>query len=493
MEEESRANMSSLLEVNQLDYRMPPSLSIATSRTMKAYRSQDTGAGAKMGVDSVDFRLSTGATYVDFHNSFLRFKVKFSDLGVTLPMYLTPHTGWAQSIKTFTITHSSGVELDRMNDSAGEWCQIQAYLNQGEQSRRTRGALSRLNDTPWPSDPYLTNAGYEQVIGVPGPTILAPTAYSPGVLPPSYDQDAWVENMTANDVEVIIPLTDVAGFFTPAMLAPSFLAAGLQIKLDFHTPETFFFSPTGITPTLQVLITDPEVHLETFTLTDSMVRKLAQISAAGGLEWYWDACFQQTSLAESTQHTIQISRATSRANYVVAKTRLVKDVTDAAKDSFASLPWYDPLDHESPKEIDKPVVGNMNNFQIQLGAQYIPSRGLRSRYEFLHAALKTFSQFRRMDEKGGLTPEQFFGWKYKGDLAGDSYSPALAVAALPLESSSTLSQTGAAISAQRTAVVNLGFEFESPAAGLRGAKRVDLFVNYSKLVTLFLDSCVVRS
>ena len=69
------------------------------------------------------------------------------------------------------------------------------------------------------------------------------------------------------------------------------------------------------------------------------------------------------------------------------------------------------------------------------------------------------------------------------------YSLGLAVSAVPLESSSTLQQSGAAISAQRTAVVNMTWAKSDDTDD----RKIDAFVPYSKLATLFLDSVVVRS
>ena len=104
--QDEKADISSLLEVNRLDYRLPPSLSIATSRATKVYRAMESSYVA--GAAQMQFTLSSGATYVDFLNSFLRFKVKMpTGLSNSRPK-MPAHCGWAQLIRQIRIVHSSG-------------------------------------------------------------------------------------------------------------------------------------------------------------------------------------------------------------------------------------------------------------------------------------------------------------------------------------------------------------------------------------------------
>jgi len=229
-----------------------------------------------------------------------------------------------------------------------------------------------------------------------------------------------------------------------------------------------------------------------------------QVSASSGLEWYFDAVHSMEGGGTESDYSMQITRALSRANNVIVKTRTRSDIGNTFKDSYGSQPWVKKISEgggtaNSPPALNLPdstIDGSMVGLQIQLGAQYIPSRSLKDRSEFIHSALKTFSQFRRTDQVGGVNDTMFSGFrttrKTTADAAGDNYMNGLAIAAVPLESSSTLQQSGAAISAQRTAVVNMSW---NPAAGATpiASRKVDVFVVYSKLATLFLDSVVIRS
>ena len=506
--QDEKADISSLLEVNRLDYRLPPSLSIATSRSMKVYKSMESSYIA--GSAQMQFTLSSGATYVDFLNSFLRFKVKMPNNTVGNPK-MPAHCGWAQLIRQIRIVHSSGVEIDRTKDSVGEWIQIQNYYDRSEACRRTQGSLYSLNDTARASS--LTMSGNtitraKEGLNVSDAESKTNTTPLGDYLPSDANEAFYIDGDVSNrEFDVCIPLAHLAGFFNVDLLALSFLAAGLQVHIDFYKPDHFFVTSTGnngipITPTMlnpaipwqgDLKIISPEMHLETFTLTDSILRKLSQISSSSGLEWYFDAVHQMNHTVGESDLSMQITRALSRANNVIVKSRNAKYLGNSLVDSYASQSWVLPTEEGGIQE-DVKQDGTLVEFQVQLGAQYIPSRSLQTKKEVLHSSLKTFSQFRRSDEVGGVDDSQFSG--IRTNLATETegvYLSGLAVAAVPLESSSTLQQSGAAISAQRTAVVNMKWKGEAAQVSDYGLRRVDAFVVYSKLCTLFLDSVVVRS
>ena len=504
---ESQADISSLLEVNRLDFRLPPSLSIATSRSMKVYRSQQSSYIA--GGQQLQFTLSSGSTYVDFMNSFLKFTVKLPDvIGAAVKPKMPPHCGWANMIQQIRIVHSSGVELDRINTGVGEWLQIMNYYDRSADTRKVVGGLYDLNDTSRPSPLVNSNSALARAkegLNVP----YDAAAYHGDSMLTGAGQVMDISfRPEGKEFPVCIPLSQLLGFFNVDLLAPSFLSAGLQIHIDMYSPEHFFVCGTDNRGNYtgangwpsadgDVKIVNPEMHLETFTLTDSIVRKLSQISASSGLEWYFDAVHTMSGGGSEGDYSMQISRALSRANNVIVKTRTKSYIGDTFRDSFGSQPWVLPVNEgggTSTNDLstgDATINGAMNNFQVQLGAQYIPSKSLSQKKEFIHSALKTFSQFRRSDEIGGPDDTQFSGFRTTRNTVKETpnkYMHGLAISAVPLESSSTLQQSGAAISAQRTAVVNMGW-----VGGGGTARQVDCFVVYSKLATLFLDSVVVRS
>jgi hypothetical protein len=319
----------------------------------------------------------------------------------------------------------------------------------------------------------------------------------------NYDDVTYapIDDATLQTHRVVIPLCQLAGICDHDLLAPSYLTAGLRIELSFYQKEHFFVKQGVWNVADTVTITKPEINLECFQLTDSIVRKLSQISASSGLEWYFDAVHHMSSTMATKQVTVQITRALSRCNNVIVKSRHDSAINRYDQDSLASQPWVYDVPKAGADAVaaaeENGVSGNLEAFQVQLGAQFIPSQPIQYREDFLHSAMKTFSQFRRSDEVGGVELPTFTGVKKtQGALAvASTYKPGLAIAAIPLESSSTLQQSGSAISAQRTAVVNLSYANDVGQLGaLPGSlRRVDVFCVYSKLCSLFLDSVVVRS
>jgi hypothetical protein len=520
-DDDSKADISTLLTVNQMDYRLPPSLSIATSRASKTYPSRL--QNYKLGDNSrpLSFTVSTGAHFVDWKNSYLRFSAKFPDGGDTFIPKFAPYTGWLQSIRGFKITHSSGVELERVQVALGPWLQLKQFYDQSSEERGTVGSLSRYNNSD-----VSNSVIWDRNINETGSTLpndIAPT-------------DAVVD--------VCIPLCKLSGFFNNSNISPGYLAAGLQIDLWTYTPEELFVlqnqalragnldgevtqvltgaAPPGVGndtdtsanwPAAGVVLENPVLVLDTFAITDSIVRKISQISASDGLEWDFTGLHHQgKQSSSSTTETIQIQKAISRANNIVVKSRRVGSVLGPNRklfDTYGGEPWI-PLAPQIGNATDNAknafIDGTMLTGQVQLGAQYIPSTPLETTTDFMHSAYKTFGNFRRSDQDAGPSYYQFTGHYLTGkadDVSGttpldghpDLFTNAQACLAVPLENSSTLAQSGAAISAQRTAVVNI--EFKAEAGGDWGnvtqGRIVDTYLEFTKVVTLFLDSVVVRS
>ena len=256
----------------------------------------------------------------------------------------------------------------------------------------------------------------------------------------------------------------------------------------------------------QLEIKTPEMYLECYHLTDSIARKLQQISSSSGLEWNFTEIFHTQVTTAEANPGIQLTRAMSRANSVIAKVRAANFLENSVRDSFASLPWLNEatgtIDYNPGSNAGLDFQDGALGMQLQLGSQFIPSRPLEAQVEeHMHSNLVTFAQFHRA--QNSVVPRRgFAGYRLTADVAADTgltatpgtiFSGMSAVSSLPLESSGTLAQSGAAISAQRTCVVNMNFTTAANAASRYGSRRIDLYVPHEKLATLFLDSVVVRS
>lgn len=554
-------DVASLMEANSLDYRIPPALSIATSRAMKSYPALN--QSYEMG-QTIVLVVSSGASYIDLQNSYLAFTVKFNKgagapdiTGVRMPA----KTGYNMMFQRGVGVHSSGVEVERVNDALGEWAQIETYYNTSKEKRAIQGSLYNFNDSSYPGSvlrnttdafeeamrgywsnsvhynrpdaadgkytvdefqgnfdqqgDYLdgtpsTWAGWQQKYNFHARTTLSQISQNTILTNPAlainnitaFKED---DDLSGQTVRVVIPLPELLPLFKNTLLAPSYLMAGLRIELTTYTKEHFFqcvqTTPGPAAPAEYkwntgdtVTIEDIAINLESFSLSESIVRKLAQVSAGTGLEWNWTAVHQAASNTTLSSTAVQVNRALSRADCVIIKTRTNPNINNQLENSFASDPWNYRGTATVPNVQHD---GTMKTFQVQLGSLYIPAKPIERSVEYLHSALKTFAQFRRNDEVGGVPLWEFIGTQIGivsgGDTAstyGNITGPALAISAVPLESSSTLQQSGLAISAQRTAVINLEWYTGRSDSYPR---RIDLFIPYTKLLTLMLDSVNVRS
>ena len=514
---EDDGSIHSLMSANSLDYRLPPSLSVATSRSTKVYKSQNQTYIA--GSDRIEFTLSTGASYVDLKNSYLKFVVQ-------MPVYtevagqkavnpkMAPGCSYQQLLDRVHITHSSGVELSRLNSTSGVWGLIKKQNDKSAQQRESVDILAHQNNSARPSNLSVSNTTIAELITGSIPTNSTLLANDIG-----YDVEVspWGRSFA-----VAIPLCDVSPLFDQENLAPSFLMAGLQVHIDMCTPQQFFVCGTtldglpswetaqervqGSWPsTLELKISTPEMYLECYHLTDSISRKLQQISSSSGLEWNFTEIFHTQVTTPEMSPGIQLTRAMSRANSVIAKVRCANFLENSVRDSFESQPWMPEATGTIPylgSEAELTFRDGSVEMQLQLGSQFIPSRPLRDEVEeHMHSNLVTFAQFHR-GQNSTMSRRTFAGFRLSANVGdsgfsfgvpGTSFSGMAAVSSLPLESSGTLAQSGAAISAQRTCVVNMNFTKAADSISRYGSRRIDLYVPHEKLATLFLDSVVVRS
>jgi hypothetical protein len=370
------------------------------------------------------------------------------------------------------------VELDRQKESVGEWEQIKNFYEKDAHWRKTvAGALWGHRDVDntkrrvytAPSSTASVTFGPGGTVGTT-PLVAAPAALVANALngivqpissftnstttlndivPDNYANQYPAQLPANTPIRVVIPFSCIAPMFANANLCPSYLCAGLRIELYTSSAKKYFVSagaPPG-TWTIQ----NVRANMESFTLTDAITRKLAQISASSGLEWNWTAVHWIAHNPIEDQFSIHVSRSMSRANNVVLKVRDLEATSKETDDSYSSQAWLAPgygdgATGDRLTSIAK-VNGTLQALQVQLGSQFMPSKPIDNLPEAIHSALKVFGGMRRTDTSIGLTLEEFAGKEtaaYAGAVAAPdvAFTPSVGILAVPLESSSTLQQSG---------------------------------------------------
>lgn len=462
MEEEKGMNerVNSLLLVNQLDYRLAPSLSVAVSRSHASYQAnqQSYGEGQNLSVT-----MSSGGQYVNFRESYLSFSVRvvcsltagedvwaFPQWSAQEllhagddPRFAPARNGCMNLFASQRWVHASGTVIDEQIQDLDLWSYVR-------------------NKYTWGSDKHVS-MGSLQHYGMPNDAANG-LAGTPSTL-----------KFRNGDVkQFLVPLSDISDAFDQQQLCPAFIVAGSRLELRLNEFAKAFTS-TQVLAVPQVTpkyyIEKVELVLQQVQLTDSIQRALQNISASSGLEYPFTSIAVNSTNNAETSGSIQVSRALSRANSVVVVRRDAGQIT-------GNTMWS----RQSCCPSDRAIVDDVNgSYSVQLGGQQIPQSPIRTRKEAYYQAMIAFGAAFDSTKCPALPFASFHGYAAAAGVSD-------AVYAVSLETSSTLNQSGSALSAQRVLV----FDYKQVAVG-NGSSYYTMFTPHVRLVTAYLDSLIARS
>jgi hypothetical protein len=456
MDEKDGTNerVNSLLLVNQLDYRLPPSLSVAVSRSHASYQSnqQAYGEGQLLSVT-----MSSGGQYVNFRESYLRLTVS-----VTIPNGIytlgdarswtgatydkqagNPPPGRNGAMNLFSSqrwVHSSGTVIDEMIQDLDLWSYIRQRYTYSSDKRASVGSLHHYGSRSFEELQFST---------------------------------------ARPEIDILIPLCEISDAFDQPQLCPAFVVAGSRLELRVNEFGRAFVKTTGTTepnPGVSYVIKNVELVLQQVQLTDSIQRAIQNISASSGLEYPFISVAVNASNNASDSGSIQVSRSLSRANFVCVVRRNTEQLTGNTRFHL-----------QSSAPSNERIAGGdkKGRFSVQLGGQQIPQTPVATPAEaFWHALVAWGATF-----DNTRCPEVSLE-----DFGGTSAAAARfisdSVYALSLETSSTLNQSGSALSAQRVLV----FDYKNVEDSREGTSAVyTMFTPHVRLVTAYLDSLIARS
>ncbi len=467
------SQVGALLAINNLDYRIPPALSVAVSRAHASYPSSSeiTQPGKEL-----IFVMPSGSQYIDFRNSYIKFTVTTESAATgaaTVHSFNNAATSTFASdalpagnpgalalFRSMRVVHSSGTVLDECNENLDALMFQRASWEMGGSGwKKSVGSLFDFSDSAGASRTDSANPA-KQIL----PYHNFAGTYD-NVNQPNRFQSIGTEHT------YVIPLQLFTDLFSQEKLAPSFLVAGSRFHLTLNSAATAFITNDRAIPVTNYTISRASIHLEQFQLTDAIAKTLSAISASSGLEFPFVAWEHNASRSSNTRVSIQVTRALSRANNVMLLTRAQQYLNDPTKNCIVAQPMSS-------------VEGDMK-YQVQLGGQYIPTQPVQGSLESFQMGLVATRRYHTVTETDLNYWRDFL---YRG----------CGVPWASLESSSSLEQSGAALSAQRVLLFNLERQGDN-VVDEAGATLVNpmmyhvLFVSYVRLVTIFLDSVIVRS
>ena len=270
-----------MLYENNLQYRLPESLSLAVNRTHKKQyflrRTYDDLSGV------AQCTWNTGVDYVNLENSYLYIKFKATGANSAFG-----NGGSIMNIfRNSKISHRSRTEISRTE-------RLNLYM-------RNKALYSETSE-------WLANQGLAMGHGV--------------------------SLVNATEQSFCVPMRYVDPAFCPlneSQIMPASLASGLHVEFDFEAFTTAIFG-VGVT---SYEVTDIYFNLDCVTLQDSANYELNKEASSNLLEWSFNRVFTSPEPLLSTSINTTINKAVSSANRCFA---IVIDSADkvVANDSMKS-------------------------------------------------------------------------------------------------------------------------------------------------------------
>jgi hypothetical protein len=408
----SDSSLKSLMAVNNLDsYSLPPSLSVTVARSHKRSFARNEKYGPT-GANTLTYVLSPGSDFVYGPDSFLHFTVKASlDTGTpTVLSFGDDHTA-LNLFKEVRITHASGIELEQVSGfNLLNYMKLK-YDRSDDWRARYEG----------PMNPHL-----------------------------NYTTPALFQAALVAGIDVSIPLSVISEMFNMEKLLPSYLLAGLRIELLLEDAEVAFQFTGADTVRVGYEISQPRMYLDSHTLTDSVQKAIARMSAVEGLDVSFPSYYDEVhDISSGTRKTLAISKALSRVQDIRAVHRTTPVTLTKYKDArLTPMPW------------------DLTKWQASIGSMYFPSHEVDKDTVSYNLAVQGLDQNNQVS---------YADW-VKGGRS---------MLRVQLERSQILTGSGIAISANRGATLIQEF------AGV--ARTINLYVRHTRLVSVFIDNVAVRT
>jgi hypothetical protein len=404
----SSSSTSDLLNWNNLVYTMPITNSVTTTRSLRSFQSvQHEYKAATQGTE-VQFNIQTGIQYVDWQRSWLSFTLEFETQNGLVDNFDQGSLG-CNWIETVILESRSGIELMRL-DHFNRWRVLQDKMRKSNEWFQTTGKQM---------------------------------GYNAGSVAKS---DYTAQPVVVNKTNVIVPMSQLGGFFDVDQLCPSYLASGLTIKLMCGDAEKCWHSAHSA---VKYNLSNLKIHCDCHILNDASMKELESTSARNGLEYVYTQSFCLPRKAAPGQTVnVEISKAVSRA----------------------LMAYGVSLDHDTN-------IYNVNNIglwrqivamQWRMGSQYYPHQAFRKDQDEHNIAQHTLYAF----DVGAVSD------------VGNPGTTVPHILAASFERSNLLKYSGLAINNSRT----LSCEFEAAQGNTPNSSDLDLWVDYVCIAKVFLNN-----
>jgi hypothetical protein len=488
-----------LLSLNGLQYvSKDTSLSLVTSRTQKRFDAVQSTVSAG---GTLNYRLDAGSQFLNPRTSWIQFKIHFP-----VPNAVEVMLGNLRSafnlLDTYRFNHSSGVEIEHVEDY-NTWSNLRNIWSNTEEYQKSVASLYCQQEN--------FNAGITSTRL--GPITTVPLAGG---------------EIMYQDVPVFIPLYLLSDMFRQNVMLPPWLIAGSLLQFTLAEGwKAFISSAAQLANASAYTITEAQIVLDLYTLTDGTVRALSDLSASAGLDIDFTSVWQVNQFTASANTVVSTTKALSQASAVHTLVRpqpSLEPSTGYIVDCFASA-----------VNAGGDGLGS-GGYYITLGSLFMPQQPITTIQQLYSITKQCWNMFNeRPTNPRSLNEFKIAGqfvvpgltWPvvpgaWNGAVAYDPADCRISLDAYntwitktPITSSAdnsvvTYTTKGAympcqlfsyllersmilasscAISSQRSLQVVLNMNLVQVGSGWR----VSVFTEYQKVVSVFLDSCIVRS
>jgi len=407
---------SSILAVNNLTYVLQPDLSVAVSRTMVKQFPQAQKHTAR---DSMIFTLNSGSSYIDFRDSYLSIDVK-NNSDKAGAFFGNAGGSACNFFNRITITSRSGQILER---------------------------IDRVNQLSAIRVLYERSAGWRDSVG---------SAMGVGI---SSANLSWAVGAT---IRFIIPLGSLSVLFdTMKQLAPCQISSGMRIELQMEDARAAMVQGDATALVSAYEISVASLNLQSYLLSDVVLRTLNEMSASSGLEIVHETVYSAVGQRNSSVLNTELSKAASRCLKAVYHERPVAVALSA--DPFASPTWSDAY--------------YVQELQWRLGSIFFPNTSIRG------------DSARQSSPEMYASTVQAFGQLTEGlplvSVSESDFRNGRACFAQSFERSNTLDLAGQPSSNSR--IINLVARFSSDTT-----RESEFYLYYAQLIRVFSSNSVVE-
>lgn len=305
----------SLLQVNQLSYRLPPQISIASKCTHVINYPQQSSYNQGQ---TMIFDCQTGSQFVDPAASYLRFVVKPAD-----SLHGFGSGSAANIFSRIVVRTASGKELSRVEDARLIIKMLEVY-NYSNDWKNTVGVAQ----------------GYSQVTG---------------------DATTYCDAVPSTGKVFILPLQCLMPCMNPhgAKLVPPNIMSGLRIEMALASPNNAFcsVSQSAALTLASYTVEQAEMHLKVHELADAFQRKIQEMSQNGLNYLYKEHFHNIVSPGANSNINFDVKKACSKA--LTARILVRPSVIAVGRDTLAS------------------AVYNFTKIQTHIGSDYFPNQPLQ--------------------------------------------------------------------------------------------------------------------